>query len=109
MAASPGEVTQLLAQAKGGNEEAPAKLIPIVYKELRGLAGHYMRGERLSHTLQPTALSPRQTQVVEMRYFAGLTVEETAEALGLPTITVKREWAVAKAWLHRELSSRAAS
>ena len=109
MTASPGELTQPLAHAKGGNEEAPAKLIPIVYKELRGLAGHYMRGERLSHTLQPTALSPRQTQVVEMRYFAGLAVEETAEALGLPTITVKREWAIAKAWQHREVSGQGAS
>ena len=191
MAASPGEVTQLLAQIKGGNEDALAKLIPIVYRELRRLAGHYMRGERLSHTLQPTALvheaylrllgqdrvdwqnhahfmavagqmmrrvlvnhavqrrtkkrtapeptdlnlldqgvevrdveeilavdealnrlsalSPRQAQVVEMRYFAGFTVEETAEALGLPTITVKREWAIAKAWLHRELSGQGAS
>ena len=54
MAASPGEVTQLLAQVKGGNQDALAKLIPLVYAELRHLAGHYLRDERIGHTLQPT-------------------------------------------------------
>jgi RNA polymerase sigma factor (TIGR02999 family) len=49
------------------------------------------------------ALDPQQAQVVELRFFGGLTVEETAEALGISTATVKREWAVARAWLHRAL------
>ena len=49
------------------------------------------------------ALDPRQARVVELRYFAGLTVEETAGALDLSPATVKREWTSARAWLLREL------
>ena len=48
-------------------------------------------------------LDPQQAKVVEMRYFAGLTVEETAEALGISPATVKREWSMARAWLRCEL------
>jgi len=51
-------------------------------------------------------LDPQQTRVVELRYFAGLTVEETAEAVGISPRTVKRDWAMASAWLRSELSSR---
>lgn len=47
--------------------------------------------------------SERQARVVELRYFAGLTIEETAEALGVSPVTVKRDWALARAWLYREL------
>lgn len=50
------------------------------------------------------ALDPQQAKVVELRYFAGMSVEETAEALGISTATVKREWAMARAWLLSELS-----
>ncbi len=185
MEPTPGEVTLLLAEVKHGSQEALAKLIPLVYKELRRLAGHYMREERIGHTLQPTALvheaylrlvgqnrvdwqnrahfmavaaqmmrrilvnyalqrqagkrtpgkanvewfdrdfeeiaavdealrrlselDPQQGRVVEMRYFGGLTVEETAEVLGVSPRTVKRDWATAKVWLHRELSGRRSS
>ncbi|HIG74934.1 MAG TPA: sigma-70 family RNA polymerase sigma factor [Bacteroidetes bacterium] len=49
-------------------------------------------------------LDPRAARVVECRYFAGLTVEETAEALGVSPTTVKREWAAARAWLYRAMS-----
>jgi len=45
----------------------------------------------------------RQAQIVEMRYFGGLTVEQTAEAVGISEATVKREWTLARAWLRREL------
>jgi RNA polymerase sigma-70 factor, ECF subfamily len=48
-------------------------------------------------------ISPRQAQVVEMRYFGGLTVEEAAEALGVTSRTVDRDWATACAWLRRYL------
>ncbi len=51
-------------------------------------------------------LDPQQGRVVELRYFAGLTVEETAAALGISPRTVKRDWALASAWLRRELSSK---
>jgi RNA polymerase sigma factor (TIGR02999 family) len=46
---------------------------------------------------------PRKSDVVMLRYFAGLTIEETAAALGISPATVKNEWAFARAWLHREL------
>lgn len=49
------------------------------------------------------ALDPRQGQIVELRFFGGLSVEETAEVLGISPATVKREWAIAKLWLEREL------
>jgi RNA polymerase sigma-70 factor (ECF subfamily) len=48
-------------------------------------------------------LDPQQARVVELRYFTGLNIEETAEALGISPATVKREWAMARAWLKREL------
>jgi RNA polymerase sigma factor (TIGR02999 family) len=49
-------------------------------------------------------VDPRKSQVVELRFFGGLTVEETAEALQLSPRTVMREWSLAQAWLYRELS-----
>ncbi len=49
-------------------------------------------------------LDPEAARVVELRYFAGLTLEETAEALALSTATVTRRWALARAWLHRDLA-----
>ena len=53
------------------------------------------------------ALDPEQARIVEMRFFGGLTVEETAEVVGTSPATVKREWALAKGWLYRELTFRA--
>ena len=53
-----------------------------------------------------SSFDPRQCQVVELRFFSGLTIPEVAEALGISTATVEREWAMAKAWLHQRLSSR---
>ena len=179
----PEEVTILLARVKSGDQDALAELIPLVYKELRRLAGHLMREERVGHTLQATALvheaylclvgqhranwqnraqfmaiaaqimrrillqyarrrsagkrvapqpdkhgpraggerweeilavdealnrlgqlAPQQARIAEMRYFGGLSVEEAAEALSVSPRTVKRDWAVAKGWLHAELS-----
>lgn len=50
------------------------------------------------------AIDARQAKIVEMRYFGGLTVEETAQALEISPATVKREWTLARAWLWRELS-----
>jgi RNA polymerase sigma factor (TIGR02999 family) len=49
-------------------------------------------------------LDPEQSRLVELRYFAGLSIEETAEALGTSPATVKRQWRVARAWLKRELT-----
>jgi len=181
------EVTQLLGEWSGGDEDALAKLFPLVQPELHRLAHHYMSRERADHTLQTTAIlneaylrlvdnnpkppwqnrthfvaaaaqlmrrimvdharerrslkrgggavkvtldetafvtesrseellalddalerlavqDPRKSQIVELRYFGGLTVEETAEFLKLSRRTVEREWTMAKAWLYRALS-----
>ena len=48
-------------------------------------------------------VDPEQARIVELRYFAGLSMEETADALGMSPATLKRRWALARAWLHREL------
>lgn len=50
------------------------------------------------------AMNPRQSQIVELRYFGGLSEAETAEALGISERTVRRDWNLARAWLYRELS-----
>ncbi len=49
-------------------------------------------------------MNPQQARVVEMRFFSGLSIEETAQALGISSATVKRDWAVARAWLYREMA-----
>ncbi len=51
-------------------------------------------------------INPRQGRVVECRFFGGMTVEETATAIGASARTVKRDWAMAQAWLHREIQGR---
>jgi RNA polymerase sigma-70 factor, ECF subfamily len=186
--AQPGEVTQLLVQLRQGDRAAEAKLVPLVYAQLRRLAGHYLRGERPGHTLQPTALvheaylrltelkeidwqnsthffaiaaqmmrrilidharshlsekrgggwypiemetvsiasrqpseqllaldealerlselDRRQGQVVELKFFGGLTEDQAAIILGVSTRTVKRDWRLAKAWLYQELKAQ---
>jgi RNA polymerase sigma factor (TIGR02999 family) len=191
MPGSGGEVTRLLAELREGHKEAADQLVPLVYGELRRLAGSYMQRERPGHTLQATALvneaymrlvggepgqwqnrahffaiaahtmrqvltdharrrhaekrggadarkvdldaglfiaedkledvfaidevlerlaliDERQSRLIELRFFAGLNVEEAAEAMGISPITVKREWRLAKAWLTRELAGRGA-
>jgi RNA polymerase sigma factor (TIGR02999 family) len=181
------EVTQLLLAWGAGDEVALEQLVPVVYRELRGMARRYMAAERPNHTLQASALvneaylklvdvrqmqwqnrahffgvcaqlmrrilvdfarrqrflkrgggarpvtfeedmvipgaqttnlpalddalnalatiSPRKVRVVELRFFAGLSVEETAEVLKVSPDTVVRDWRIAKVWLHRELRS----
>src|SRR5262245_1192936 len=180
------DVTELLARWNAGDAEALEALMPLVYAELRRLAGHYMRQERPDHTLQPTALvheaylrlagtretsfrnrvhfygaaaqamrrilvdharqrralkrgqaaaridldeieetgvdlrldlealdealvrlaavAERPAKVVELRYFGGLSIEETAAFLDVAPATVKRHWTFARAWLYRTLN-----
>ena len=52
------------------------------------------------------AIDPRKSQVVELKYFGGLTIQETAGVLGISTPTVEREWQTAKIWLFREISKK---
>jgi RNA polymerase sigma factor (TIGR02999 family) len=183
---TPGAVTALLERAKGGQPAALDELVPLVYGELRRIAGRCMRRERPGQSLQATALvheayirllkdeglsfenrahflgiaarAMRQilveharardadkrggerrritldddvasgqpadvdllaldevlerlaalnadhARIVELRFFGGLTNEETAAALGISPATVKRAWVVARAWLFRELT-----
>ncbi len=182
------DITLLLRQVANGNQDAAARLIPLVYEELHRLAERRLRLERPDHTLQPTALvheaylklvaqrnvnwqsrahffalgsqlmrrilvdyargrlrakrggkqarlpldkvfiisrgrcdellaldeslerlgklDARQSRVVELRFFGGLTVEEAAKVLGVSSKTVKREWSMAKAWLYGEMKER---
>jgi RNA polymerase sigma-70 factor, ECF subfamily len=93
---------QGLRQKRGGGELAvelddgtPAPARPIDAVDALDL-------DRALHKLE--GLDPDQARIVEMRFFGGLTVEETAAALGISPATVKREWALAKGWLYRELS-----
>ena len=179
-------VTELLRAWGQGDAQALEHLTPLVYQELRRIAGRYMARERRDHTLQATALvneaylrlvdakevswhdrahffaissqtmrrilvdfararrsrkrgsgakalpleeslavqgqpgadlvalddalnalataDPRKSRVVELRFFGGLSVEETAEVLKVSPETVKRDWKLARAWLLRELS-----
>ena len=53
-------------------------------------------------------LDPQQSQIVEMRFFGGLSIEDTAEVIGVSRTTVKREWATARAWLLREMNRKEA-
>ena len=185
------EVTKLLLAWGAGDEVALEQLLPVVYRELRGMARRYMAGERPDHTLQASALvneaylklvdvrqmqwqnraqffgvcaqmmrrilvdfgrkqrylkrgggvrpvtlhedlripeaqttnlpalddalnalatvDPRKVRVVELRFFAGLSVEETAEVLKVSPDTVVRDWRMAKVWLHRELRNDGAA
>lgn len=179
------DITGLLREWSGGKPEAFERLVPLVYEELRRMAGGFLRGEREGHLLQPTALvhelylrmleqeraqwqdrahffavaakmmrrilvdharkqvagkrgggvahvpieeamdeaeetsrtilavdealtrfaelDPERSRIVELRYFGGLDLEEIAEMLQVSRTTVKRHWAVARMWLHREL------
>ena len=188
MTPSPGTISRLLVDWRDGDKTALDRLVPLVYRELRRLAGYYMRRQRADHTLQTSALineaylrlidhknmrwenrahfyavaaqamrrilvdharsrgyqkrgggairvsfdeaviggeercaelielddalkdlaaiDPRKSQVVELRYFGGLSVDETAEALGVSPVTVMREWRSAKGWLLRAMSKR---
>jgi len=180
-------VTQALRELSEGDSDAPAKLMPLVYTELRKLAGGYLQNERADHTLQATALvheayirlvdwrnvswqnrahffalaaqvmrrilvdharekkaekrggnmtklsldeavgfpqqrevdlialddalkdlallDATQSKIVELRFFGGLTIEETAEALSVSPATIKREWTLAKAWLYKQVGN----
>jgi len=54
-------------------------------------------------------IDPQQCRIVELRFFSGLSIEDTADALGISPATVKRDWAMVKAWLYREISGSPAS
>lgn len=180
-------VSELLQKWQAGDQQALQALVPLVYKELRRLAHHYLRGQRPDHTLQSTALvheaylrlarqnpahfadrnhffavaalsmrqilveyarsrsvakrdggyrlslddtisllkgrrldlvaldealeglaqiDPQLSQIVELRFFGGLSIEETGRVLGISPATVKRHWTTARMWLYHEISGK---
>ena len=89
---------------RGGGVVAAA--LDNVDTALAGLHEHAEELRALDDALaRLAALNPRQGQVVEYRFFVGLSIEETAEALATSPATVKRDWLAARAWLNRELSA----
>ena len=84
-AAVPADIEPISGQAEGGDSD---EVIAAIDEALTRLA----------------TIDDRQVQIVQMRYFGGLTIEETAQALEISDATVKREWALARAWLKRELT-----
>lgn len=82
-----GQLQVSLSQATRMIETEAAELIALD-EALKGLA----------------AIDERKCRVIEMRYFGGLTIDETAEAMGVSHTTVEAEWKVARAWLRREMS-----
>jgi len=90
---------------KAGKRGAGAEHVPLdnaavaAYDRPADLVALDEALERLSE------MDPRQVRIIECRFFAGMSVEETAEALGISPATVKRDWTAARAWLNRELST----
>lgn len=64
-------------------------------------SGDFLALDEALQTLE--SFAPRQARIVELRFFAGLSLEETAEVLGVSVGTVRRDWSLARAWLYREL------
>ncbi|MCA9736520.1 MAG: ECF-type sigma factor [Gemmatimonadota bacterium] len=91
---------------RGGGDE-PVSLVESQHQRLGGDVGQ-VEPERIlvldAALSRLEALSPRQARVVECRFFAGLSVEETAQALSVSEPTVKRDWSAARAWLAREMA-----
>lgn len=87
------------AQRRGGG----AAMIPLEDAHAPGM--REVAFEELDCALDKLArLSERQAKVVELRYFGGLSIDETGEVLGVSPMTIKRDWTLARAWLFRELA-----
>lgn len=106
------DVTRILSAIEHGDSSAADQLLPLVYEELWKLATQKMSHERPGQTLQATVLvheaylrlvDTEKVEVVKLRYFAGLSLDKAAEALGISRATVKRHWAYARAWLYSEV------
>lgn len=89
------------AGKRGGGERAVDMDVELLVAEDR-LGDVIVIDEMLERL---TRIDPRQSQLIELRFFAGMNVDEAAEAMGVSPTTIKREWRLAKAWLHRELAS----
>jgi RNA polymerase sigma-70 factor (ECF subfamily) len=91
------------ARARGAAKRGAGGTVPLSDLEL-GVDPLPVDLVALDEALKKLAqIDERQTRLVELRFFAGLTIEETAEMLGIAPATVKRDWALARTWLYREL------
>jgi RNA polymerase sigma-70 factor (ECF subfamily) len=83
----------------------------VVLEETAVIGGDHDKNVlALDDAIQSLALiDPRKAQVVELRFFGGLTVEETAEVLKVSPVTVMRDWSTARAWLYREVSGESSN
>lgn len=96
------------ARARHAAKRGGALLRVTLADEVAATPGADIDLEALHQALERLAqLDPAHARLVELRYFGGLTLEETAEAVGRSVATVKRDWALARAWLHRELTTDA--
>jgi RNA polymerase sigma factor (TIGR02999 family) len=94
------------ARARNAAKRSGAAVRVTLDEEIAALPSRDVDFADLNAALEELGrLDERQAQVVELRFFAGLGIEETAAALNLSVATVKREWATARAWLYRKLSS----
>jgi RNA polymerase sigma factor (sigma-70 family) len=90
----------------GQSEPAREDLRKIMKENPKATWAQMMRAvfaQNEGHHFEEAEKDLRKSLIVELRYFGGLSIEETAEALGISTTTVKREWTMAKAWLRREM------
>ncbi len=91
------------AGKRGGKD---ARKVDIDGEQLRGISPKIENVIAIDEALERLGqIDPRQSRLIELRFFAGLSVEEAAEVMGVSEATIKREWRSAKAWLHRELAS----
>src|SRR5579884_501654 len=93
------------AQSRKGRKRNWGSRVPLV-DDLELTTGGQLDVEAIHNALERLEeIDPRQTRIVELRFFSGLTVEETAAVMELSTATVKREWRMARLWLSRELDT----
>jgi hypothetical protein len=106
-ASSPHEVTHLLLAWRSGDAAVLYQLIPLVYAAILSPEPdeNLIALDGALNAL--AAFDPRKAKVVELRFFGGMTQEETAEALGISSDTVLRDWKLAKLWLWREMRQAA--
>ncbi len=91
------------AAAKRGGPQAELSLDEVADIALEPDSNLLKLDEALN---QLAKIDSRQSRIVELRYFGGLTIEETAEVISVSPATVKREWMMARAWLHQEITER---
>ena len=94
------------AAAKRGNNPVTVALDESLSREQDHVERTNLDLIALDHAMKQLAeLDPRQSKIVELRFFGGLSIEETAEAVSISPATAKRDWVTARIWLHRRMSN----